>query len=518
MRRGASLLILFLFLLVLFPYSTLAVDEDERFTHLIHLKIEPLDAVVAEITPTQKHEFRFRFYNGGVFQTNLYLFHVEFSVEVEGKGWTAYVSPTWDKIFPGETGFGKVEVAASSRPSNYAFIHVTGRLRDIYGNWHYETITFQVKAAPYHAFDVQINKTFFHAKQEKIYSVPMKIVNHGNYEEIFTITTLYHPPNWRVALSQRSVILPPQGQTTVYVTFAIPHEQIFLQETTYFIMMKVKPSFSQSAKSVAIIVAVEGFHLTLGQMVAFLSSIPSLLVFVFVGLTIYSKNSLHGQLPKPWKEEKEQLTGISPIKKKRTMQDMKEEWKSARYFMKLTKKDHRRFTKLKNQQKTKQKQLEEKITTEWKKAWMPVYDVWKEECNKIKQTYNNQIKQIDEKIKKLRTKNISTDITLPKIQYPPEPKKPLLQEIPKYRLDEKRQILIEPDEIEIEKILMPVKKSKILAKKEIIKIKEMSKEIITRLTHSIDVIAERVNIEMKKNEDKLKKTEQIKKNNKNKKK
>ena len=59
-------------------------------------------------------------------------------------------------------------------------------------------------------------------------------------------------------------------------------------------------------------------------------------------------------------------------------------------------------------------------------------------------------------------------------------------------------MLIEPDDIEIESVLMQIKKSKILAKKEIVKIKEMSNEIKMRLKQSFENMEKKIDDELKK--------------------
>lgn len=488
---------LLFFLLLLIPLTNFA-SAKEPFAQFINLQIDPVDGTTAEIEPTKEHTFYFKFYNGGSMKTNLYLFYVEFRVEVEGEGWEAYVSPRWTFFWPNETKIGKVRVAASARPSNYATVHLYGRLRDIYGNWHYGNFTFQVKAAQYHSFDVRLNQTFIKGRQEEIYTVPVKIINYGNYEDRFYINTVYAPQRWKVALSQSPIIIPPRGEVTVYMYFAIPHEGVYVQERTSFIMLEVKSEAAATSKTVAVIVAVSGFHLTLGQIVALLSSMPSLLLLAFIGVVIHRRNNPFTYLPKPWKEEGEEIAKLGLPQRRKILKEMKEEWKSAKYFLKWEIKDKRKLEKLRRLKEVKQKKLEEKIRTEWSSAWMPVYNKWKEECEKIKREYEKMSNKLKEKINRARKMGIKIDISLPELKYPPEPKKPSMPKIPEYRLDERRLVLIEPDEIEIERILAPVRKNKILAKRDAARIEEMSKEIMEKMVKSFETIEKKIDAEITK--------------------
>ena len=106
--------------------------------------------------------------------------------------------------------------------------------------------------------------------------------------------------------------------------------------------------------------------------------------------------------------------------------------------------------------------------------------------------------RLKEKIDRARRMGIKIDVTLPELKYPPEPRKPAMPKIPEYRLDERRLILIEPDEIEIERILVPVRKNKILARRDVTRIEEMSKEIMERMAKSFETIERRVDAEIAK--------------------
>ncbi len=477
------------------------VEGKEPMVQFVNLQIEAKEAV-AEVKPTQSYDFYFKYYNGGYFQRNLYLFIVEFKVDVDGEGWEAYVSPTLDFMFPNETRIGRVRVVASARPSNYANITLQGRLRDIYGTWHYRNFTFKVKSAPYHSFDIKVDNIFIKAKQEEIYRVPIKIINYGNYEERFLINPFYVPPGWKVSFSQSPVIIPPNGEYTIDLFFVTPHEKFFIQERTFTIMVEIS-AMEATPKIVSIIVSMDGFHLTLGQTVAVISSMPSLLLLIFVGIIIYRKNVPYTYLPKPWKEERKELDKLKPIERKKLLKEMKEEWKSAKYFCKDWYRYEKEIERLRRLRNKKQRHLEEKIMKEWRDSWIEAYKVWKEECNKIREEYERgkrKLKEIYEKAKKY-----GIDLPpLPKISYPPEPKKPAKPKVPEYKLNEEKGILIEPDEIVIERILLPLKKNKMLAKRDIIKIKEMSKEIIEKMKASFNAIERKFEEEEKKRKWKIK--------------
>ncbi|HEC75693.1 MAG TPA: hypothetical protein ENI33_00335 [Thermoplasmatales archaeon] len=490
---------LFLLLFFLIPVSfSINSSANEPFPHLINLQIDAIGDAVAEVEPNEKHVFQFKFYNGGAFQTNLYLFYVEFSIEVEGEGWNAYVSPTWDYFYPNEIGIGRVQVTASSRPSNYATIHLHGVLKDLYGGRHPANFTFQVKCSQYHFFDVITNQTFIRGRQEEIYSVPIKIINCGNYEDRFYINPVYAPARWKLGVSQSPIIIPPGGEAIVYLHFAIPPEKIYIQQRTHFIMVNVQAENVLTSKAVAIIVTVEGFHLTLAHIVALLSSLPSLLLLAFVGSVMYRQSNPITYIPKPWREEKEELSKISKNERRKIIKEMKEEWKSSKYFLKEKIRDDKIMEKLKKARIRKQKNLEGKIKKEWIESWHPTHEEWKNECEKIKREYEKLKDRVNEKIKKANRMGIKVEIDMPSLIYPPKPEKLAMPKIPEYRIDERRRILIEPDEIEIERIMMPVRRKKALEKREIIKIREASKEILERIKQSFDVIEKKIDAEMAK--------------------
>ena len=487
-----------LLIILIFPVVDLVgfADANEPFAQFINLQIEPVNGVTAEVKPGDQYSFIFKYYNGGTMQTNLYLFYVEFNVEVEGEGWNVYVSPSWSYFLPNETKIGKVSVSPSARPSNYATIHLYGKLRDIYGNWHYGNFTFQVKATQYHSFDAKTNVTFIKGKQESIYTVPIEIINYGNYEDRFYVDPVYTPPNWRMVVSQNPIILTPGQRATVNVSFEVPPEGIYVQQRTYFIMVNVRSQMSLNSRAVAVIIAVEGFHMTLGEMVAALSILPSLLILTLLGVIVHHLNNPLSYLPKPWKEEEKELAAMPPTKRKATLAQMKEEWKSAKYFMKENLSGAKSMERLERIRKAKQRQLEEKIRKEWRNSWEPLHKEWVEACNKIKREYRKLERRLKERAEKAKRKGVKVDITMPELKLPPEPAKPAMPAIPEYRIDERRAKIIEPDEIEVERLLAPLRRKQLLLKKEREAMRNMADEIIRNLQHSFSILETKIEREM----------------------
>ncbi len=483
-------------LILIFPLANFG-EGKEPFAQFINLQIEPVNGVTAEVKPGDQYSFYFKYYNGGMMQENLYLFYVEFRVEVEGTGWNVYVSPSWSYFLPNETKIGKVSVSPSARPSNYATIHLYGRLRDIYGNWHYGNFTFVVKATQYHTFDAKTNTTFIKGKQEEMYTVPIEIINYGNYEDRFYVEKVYAPPNWKMALSQSPIILPPGGRATVNLIFEIPPEGIYVQQRTYFIMVNVRSQMSSTSRAVAVIIAVEGLHFTLGEIVALMSTLPSLFILAFIGIVLQYRNSPYSYIPKPWKEEKDDLLKMPPKSRKKMISEMKEEWKSARYFIKETLALSKKRERLERVRKSKQKKLEEGIRKEWKESWMPLHDKWEEECRRIRKEYERMKGRLNEKLEKAKKMGIKVDVVIPELKYPPEPPKTPMPKLPEYKIDERRGVIVEPDEIEVERILAPIRKNKMLAKREMEKLRGISDEIIKNMERSFSLLELKVDREIR---------------------
>ena len=184
--------------------------------------------------------------------------------------------------------------------------------------------------------------------------------------------------------------------------------------------------------------------------------------------------------------------------RRKMLREMKDEWKSAKYYMKWKMREEKRLEELKRKKSLKQRRLEEKIKNAWKEGWEPLYNKWQEEKEKIKTEYEKLRRIIERKLAEAKRKGVLIDVSLPEIKYPPEPRKPAMPKIPEYRVDERRLTLIEPDEVEVERIMIPLERNKLLVKREIRKIEEISREIIENLKKSFGAIERRIDAEIRK--------------------
>jgi len=477
-----------LFLILISPFISYASSQnEEHFPALMFLVIEPEGPAIAEIEPMDHYSFKFKFYNGGYFQRNLYAFWTEFKVTVEGKGWSAYVSPAYTYLYPSEKKYGIVNVAAGARPSNFAYIHLYGRFRDIYGFWHHANYTFQVRTTQYHSFDASVKKVFVEARQDEIYSIPITVRNFGNYEDVFYLDTYYIPPEWHITFVDSSLVIPPGGKATTYMYFVTPHESVYLQHSTYLLRIKVSAS-GASPKLVTMIVSMEGWNFTPAQIVAFAASVPSIfMISIVMAFARYYGNECNF-IPKPWKEYKEELMKMAPDERKKAMKTMKEEWLSSYYYCREEKKRKERIERLRKTKERKERKLQRKLHNEWEKSWKDIEKKWVKEKERIERFYNDKKGRIE---KMMHGKKF--EIEMPKIEYPQKPKKVEMPEIPKYLLDEEKGILIEPDEISLKRIKMAIRNNKIIIEGEKERIERISEEIIRKLE-----------IEFKKLEDKIK--------------
>ncbi|MBC7081719.1 MAG: hypothetical protein H5T44_05720 [Thermoplasmatales archaeon] len=470
MRSFSFLLIFFLlFTTISIPFSY----AEEKYPFLINLRIDAVNESISEVEPLSSYWFKFKYYNGGTFQKNYYAFYVKFSVEVEGSGWQAFVDPQWSHLYPNETKIGTVRVVSSERPSNYAYIHLHGELYDIWGNVHSANYTFQVKSSAYHTFDVRMEKNYIEAKQEQWYNIPVKIKNYGNYEERFSIIIDYCPPGWLATVAQNPIVIPPKGEEMTYLSFVVPHEKFYLQRTVYFIRYRVDAISTGSSKVMSILVVLEGGHLTLGQIVALASSMPSLIILFTIGFIFYRRNNLCAYVPKMWIEEKEELSKMSKEERRKVKKELKEAWKSAVYFCRNLAKEDKEIRKLKKVANKKQRKLEEKIIKSYEKMNEELKNAWKEECKKIDELCEKKSKKIKREIQKI---------------YPEEPKKIDLPDIPKYEIDEKRLEIIEPNKIKIKDLFDRIDRDKISVEREILKIKEMGNEIREKIKRDFELL------------------------------
>jgi hypothetical protein len=468
------------------------------FDRFINMQIEVEGPSFAAIEQTQTHQFKFQFYNGGSLQGG-YMFLTEFrAIVLEGEGWLAFASPTWQYSDPNATYDGTLTVSAAARPSRTATILLSGRYRDIYGNWYFGNHTFQVRVSQYHSFDVRAHETFIKGKQEQIYTVPVTLTNYGNQEDRFTVDLRYAPLDWNVGITQTPVILPPGGESTFYVYITTPHQDFYAQQITEFILLRVSPEGSANERMVSIVVSLEGFHLTLGETVAVLSGVPPLFMLAAVGIVLYSRTGPFAALPKPWKEEKEELEKLPPERRRQVVRSMKEEWRSGRYFLKGILQEEREALQKTRLKRLKQHRLKQKIRSEWKKSWEPLHEAWRREKDRIDAEYAKREKHLKELRKKARNLGVDADVALPQPRYPPRPPKPEMPAVPEYRMDERRNRLVGPDEADVERILMPLRRNQVIAKREITKLRQVGDSIIENLRRSSAALEKRLDAEIKK--------------------
>lgn len=459
-----SFILLIILSSLAFPFSYAGDDnggEGDHFPALMFLRIEAVGPAIAEVPPLGQHRFEFKYSNGGYFQTNLYALYVEFRVTVEGDGWKAFVYPYDGYFYPNETKTGYVTVSAGPRPSTHAYIHLYGRFRDIYGFWHHANYTFQVKTTQFHSFDVRIEKPFMRGQQEEIYSVPITVSNYGNFEEHFVVIPEYYPPGWKLVLSDSNLIIPPGGKATTYMYFEVPPEGIYVQGNNYLIRLRVSvENAAYSSKIATLIVSVEGFHLTLGQTVALLTVLPSAIILIGMAFAIsYYKNPCH-RISKPWKEEREELMKLPPKERKRVLKLMKEEWLSGYLYCKSKHEYERKIEKLKRMASSKQRKLEAKLRKEWSTGWNELEKLHEELNKKLAHRYEELKKGIE---RKAMTGGIKLQ-DMPPLPRIDKPSRIPLPDIPKYRVDERRAILIEPDDIVIKRMELPIKNMKLVIK------------------------------------------------------
>jgi|GEM_PF-944847 len=490
--RKVPLLLLFLMLLMLSmpaqePASAGIIPWDAWSDFWWNVQVEPIGDSTATIKPLGQYEFHFRFWNGGVVNgdSKVPLRYYLKITNISGEGWDAHVSPTFIYLGQGESYNATVQVTAGVKPSYIANItcqiamHV--KLTDFvkYGN-----ITFQVRSEPYRWLAVDIPNPVVDGKQERTYTVPINITNNGNYDDEYLISVPYAPSHWLYALSEQRVHLFPGESAQVNLTFHIPYERFYIQYENYIMKVKIQSANDPSSYITRpIVVSLHGFHLTIGRLAAVASVMPSLVLLAALGASFSYLNNDCGQIPKPWKEE--DLSKLSAEDYRREKKLMKEEWKSAIYFCKGEKERNEKLNHLFARRDDKQRALERKILGEWKKAWMIPHQEWEKQCREIREEYDayrrkllNMWRDTNARIKKANHDLRSNIPLIPQPEMPPlklipEPGKLPKPRIPKYEVDIKRMRIIEPDELLLERILMPLKRGKNIAKMESEKIRRM---------------------------------------------
>ena len=489
--------------------------------------MEAVNETTASVEPLEKHDFKFKFWNGGVVQDTRLPLQVYFTItNVSGEGWTAYVDPTWTYMEANEVKEGTVHVYANERPSYLATITLEAKMYIYFltgGHFvKYANITFQVKAEPFHTVVTKIKNPVIDGRQDEVYTVPLTITNEGSYEDEFLVMVEYAPPGWQFAVSEPKVFIAPGNSRDVFLTFHIPHEKIYIQQRNYVLGVKVQSVESPGTyREEWIVVSLKGFHMTPLQLATTIAGSPSLALLIFVGLVLYHSQNPCNFIPKPWKEEEDYLQKLEWKKRRERKKLMKEEYLSARYYCIWEYKRKKKLEKLLREKEEKQSALRRRIRKEWEKTWIEPYQEWKRQNAEIRKEWGNYRKNIlakwknyNTKIRQMQQEISSIGATLkipmipepsfPKIELLKEPAKPPKPDVPKYEVDKRRAILIEPDEMTLAKTILPLKKGQEIAKIERDRIRKMGEERKKRLRIAFNAIERKLEKEMEEVERRLK--------------
>ncbi|MDD5777924.1 MAG: hypothetical protein PHU95_00535 [Candidatus Thermoplasmatota archaeon] len=456
-----------------------------------NVQVEPVGNPTATVRPLGQHEFRFKFWNGGVVQgdSNVPLRYYLKIVEVDDEGWTASVSPTYIPLDQDDIGNASVFVNAGAQPSYIVNItcqvemHV--KLTDFvkYGN-----VTFQVRSEPYRFLEVNIDNPVFEGQQESTYTMPINITNNGNYEDSYTVSVTYAPSNWLYSVSESQVHLFPGQTATVHFTFHIPHERFYIQYENYIMLVRVQSVSDPSARITRpVVVSLSGFHMTMGQVAAAASTLPSIILLVVIGSALAYTSNPCRQIPKPWKEpqEKKALADMERARARREKRLMEEEWKSAYYFCQAERERHRHLRDLAAKRNRKQADLRDKILDEWRNAWIPPHREWREQQRRIQEEYQSEKKRLlatwqkmNRSIEQANAEMGTAIAPIPKPAFPappslPEPGKLPQPRIPEYKVDIGRMQLVEPDPQLVTKIMAPLRRAAHVGKLEAEKIRRL---------------------------------------------
>ncbi|MCD6299240.1 MAG: hypothetical protein J7L93_01360 [Thermoplasmata archaeon] len=479
-----------------------------------NVQVEPIGDSTATVEPLDQYAFHFKFWNGGVVNKpgRIPLRYYLKITNISGEGWTAHVNPTFIPLGQDESYNATVYVTASVKPSYIANItceiamHV--KMTDFIK---YNNITFQVRSQPYRWLAVSVPNPVVDGKQEHIYTVPINITNNGNYDDEYLISVPYAPSHWLYALSEQKVHLFPGESATVNLTFYIPHERLYIQYENYLMQVKVQ-SVNDPGYYVTkpVVVSLSGFHMTVGQLAASASVIPSLILLAALGIAFLRSKNTCRRIPKPWKDEREKAY-LSKLPRKdyaREKKMMKEEWKSAFYFCREEEERRRKLKQLMESKARKQRALEGKIIGAWKKAWEMPHSEWKRQTEELRKEYGAWKRKL---LSKWRTANetirranreMGCQIPLiPKPEMPPlkaipEPGKPPKPRIPGYEIDTHHLRLIGPDEILLERIMMPLKRGRGIAGMESEKIAKMGEANRKKMGMAFSAIEKRLDEEI----------------------
>ncbi len=523
MRKVVFLLVAFVLLMFSIPAQEPAsagiIPWDAWSNFWWNVQVEPIGDPTATVEPLGQYAFHFKFWNGGVVNKpgRVPLRYYLRITNISGEGWTAYVNPTFIYLGQDESYNATVYVTASVKPSYIANItceiamHV--KLTDFikYGN-----ITFQVRSQPYRWLAVNVPNPVVDGKQEHVYTVPINITNNGNYDDEYLISVPYAPSNWLYALSEQKVHLFPGESTQVNLTFFIPHERFYIQYENYLMQVRVQ-SVNDPGYYITrpIVVSLSGFHMTVGQLTVFASTMPSLIMLAALGIIFLRLKNTCRRIPKPWKEEKVYLSKLSRKDYAREKKLMKEEWKSAFYFCRAEEDRKQKLKHLMELRVKKQRALEREIIGEWKKAWMMPLQEQKRQNDELERLYGMWKEKLIGKWRGANARISRTNSELgcqipliPKPELPPlkripEPGKLPKPRIPRYEIDYHRLKLIEPDKLLLDRILTPLARGKNIGRMESDKIKNIGESRKEKLGMAFAALDKKLDAEIARADSKI---------------
>ncbi|MBS3772747.1 MAG: hypothetical protein KGY55_00935 [Candidatus Thermoplasmatota archaeon] len=493
-----------------------------------NVQVQPVGPTQAAIEPvTGQHGFRIQFWNGGVVNgsSNIPMRYYLRITEIDGKGWSASVNPTFVYQDWNEVGNATVWVNAGVNPSYIANItcQVEMQVRPGLilpgGFTKYANITFQVRSEPQRFLYFDIENPVIDGRQDGVHHVPVTIANTGNLPDTFRLSMEYAPKDWTYAFSRDRIYLAPGQQTEVNLSFYIPHQKVYIQYDSSVMLVRVtstnKPT---SYRTEPVVVTLSGFHLTLGQWTAVGTVTPSVLLLFAIAFAFFRSRNPCNHIPKPWKDpaEKKRLQKMDWRQRRKEKKLMKEEWKSARFFCQSERKRRQQLRALHRKRDRKQRALRRKILDTWRTAWQKPLQEWKKQRKDLRERYRKEKRRLlttwKRMNKKIRDANDRLDASIstiakpefPPLRIPPRPGKLPKPSIPQYKVDERRGRLIPPKESVVQKIMIPLQRGQRAGKLEAEKIgrradarKEKLDKAFAAIEHKLESEMERARYQIK---------------------
>ena len=454
------------------------------------------------------------------------LIKVELSVvNITGSGWSAYVYPSWFYL-TGQTEENpkeaKLIVYAGTNPSFQADITVQAKMLFV-GEW-YKNMTFTVKAKQFQALRMNFQEKLFNCKQDEILHIPITLTNEGNYVDHFALDVGSAPNDWSFAFSPPTVIIKPHSTAETTLTVYIPHERIYIRHESNLIQVRAKSMSNPSVfRERWVVVNVRGFHLTPGQFVGVIIGTPPPIILIAALIVSQWMKSPRYYVPKPWREEKDELKKLDGKEKERVKELMKEERLSAINWCEAKKDRKKKIKKLDKEKEKMQNGANARMEREWKSLMKP-FDNLRERRAKIKRDYekekektlNNWKEEIEEmereygKINERRKEHGLDALSIPEFSPPripelrlPEIKIPQRPLPPRYEIDEENMRVMKSGmkEERGKKIKIPRKE-----RNEIERVKREKMEGIARIEREkrnaeLYAMSKKMDIEMKKVEE-----------------